>query len=61
MRFRSRDNIILRTVFAVIGALSIVIYFIFRSIVFFGPGYNFWDRIFAVMLLLGDPTSLSIA
>ena len=54
MRLRSRDHIVLATVFAVIGALSIIIYFIFRSIVFLGPGYNFWDRIFAVMLLLGD-------
>ncbi|MGD0952589.1 MAG: cellulose synthase catalytic subunit [Methanotrichaceae archaeon] len=54
MRLKSRDNIILTTVFAVIGALSIIIYFIFRSIVFLGPGYNFWDRIFAIMLLMGD-------
>ena len=54
MRLKSRDYTVITTVFSAIGALSIIIYFIFRSIIFFNSGYNFWDWTFAVMLLLGD-------
>ncbi len=54
MRIKSQDYITITTIFAVIGALSIIIYFVFRSSVFFNPGYSLWDRIFAIFLLLGD-------
>jgi len=54
MRIKSQDQVILTTVLAAIGALSIVIYFVFRTSAFLNSVYGLWDRIFAIFLLLGD-------
>jgi cellulose synthase (UDP-forming) len=54
MKLKSRYYIILTTVLAAIGALSIIVYFIFRSIIFFGSGYGLWDRLFAIILIMAD-------